>query len=386
MTATADIVVIGAGIVGASIAQQLTRHDGGSVVICEQYWAGGQTATAQSGGMLRLHHTAECDIELAARSLPTYQRFGQAVGGYCGYMPSGFALLVGAEQVDAMSRNVDKARFLGCKIELLEPSQLTRLYPGLCLHGVAAAAYEPHGGYGNPAATTRDLLLAARSGGATVLGGVRAEQLLTCGERISGVRTNIGEVRATTVVLAGGAASARLASTVDLNLPIIAQPIGIALSRSGDGTGFQIPATIDDTIGNYFRPDGQPDMYFGVPCRPEPAPPWPDHALCAEDIELARAQLWHRVPALRQGHIVGTRCGVDGYTPDRHPLIGPAGPEGLYLATGMSGGGYKLAPAVGELVAKEIRTDAEQSLLAPYRPRRFADDKPIVAEFGYRWM
>lgn len=385
-TCSADVVVVGGGVIGASVAYQLAVRGAGSVVVCEQHWGAGKTATTQSGGVLRVQHTADCDIELAARSLPTYRDFCRVVGGYCGYVPCGFALLVGEAQVGALRLNVEKARFAGGRIELLEPAQLARRYPGLRLDGVAAVGYEPDGGYGNPASTARELLLAARAAGARVHAGVRVEALLSRGERITGVRTNLGEITASTVVLAGGASSARVAATAGLDLPITGEPIGIALSRSAAKTGYHVPAAIDDTLGNYFRPDGTPGMYFGVSCDAEPAPTWTDHALRGERIETARAALQARVPALADGQLAGTRVGVDGYTPDRHPLIGPAGPDGLYLATGMSGGGYKIAPAVGELAAAQILTGIEQKPLLPYRPQRFIDGEPIAAEFGYQWM
>jgi len=210
--------VVGAGVIGASIAQQLARDGTETVVVCEQYWGGAQTATTQSGGILRLHHTVGCDVGLAARSLPTYQRFGEVVGGDCGYVPVGFALLIGANHTDALVRNVDTVRSCGGRTELLEPEQLVRSYPGLRLGGFAAAAYEPDCGYGDPATTARALLAAAEAAGAMLLRGVRVERLLTHGERISGVRTTVGDIPAATVVLAAGAASAALARTIGLVL------------------------------------------------------------------------------------------------------------------------------------------------------------------------
>jgi glycine/D-amino acid oxidase-like deaminating enzyme len=383
---TPTTVVVGGGVIGAAIAQQLARRGAGEVVLCEQGQGAGAAATVQSGGLLRQHHTADCDIELAVRGLPTFQRFGELVGGYCGYQPSGFALLVGEAEVEALRLNVDKVKAAGGRTDLLEPDQLAARYPGLRLDGVAAVAYEPDGGYGNPLGMTRNLLLAARSDGARVLDGVLVERLVVRGERVVGVRTNVGEIACTTVVLAAGTWSTALADAVGVELPVSPRWIGLGMSRSATKSGYRVPACIDDTSGNYFRPNGAPGMYFGVSWEPEVPPRSAFPALRSDRIEESRDARLHRVPARAEGRLAGTRLGVDGYTPDKRPLIGPIGPEGLYVATGMSGGGFKLAPAIGELVAHEIHTAGEHKSLMPYRPQRFAAQEPIVPEFSYQWM
>jgi glycine/D-amino acid oxidase-like deaminating enzyme len=216
-------------------------------------------------------------------------------------VPVGFALLVGANHTDALVRNVDTVRSCGGRTELLEPEQLVRSYPGLRLGGFAAAAYEPDCGYGDPATTARALLAAAEAAGAMLLRGVRVERLLTHGERISGVRTTVGDIPAATVVLAAGAASAALARTIGLEIPVIPQPIGMAFSFPGDRTASApVPATIDDTIGNYLRPADRAGIYFGVPCHAEPTDLRQERVLRADDIESTRV-------GMPSGHPPGCR-------------------------------------------------------------------------------
>ncbi|MFE9749572.1 NAD(P)/FAD-dependent oxidoreductase [Saccharothrix saharensis] len=377
---TRTTAVVGGGVIGAAVAWHLARR-GHDVVVFDQR-RGGVAATAQSGGLLRLHHTADCDIALAARALPTFQRFGELVGGDCGYRPTGFALLVGPEHGEALRHNVDKVRAAGGKAEVVEPGALAARYPGLRLDGVAAAAYEPDGGYADPAATARLLLDAARAEGARVLDDVPVEHLLVRDDRVVGVRCSIGDVDVDAVVLAAGVWSAGLAEEVGVDLGISPRWIAIALAHAEA----DVPACIDDTTGNYFRPNGGQGVFFGVDLDPEDEPVGTYFPVRPELVTAARDGLWRRVPALADGPTVSTRVGVDGYTPDRHPVIGPVGPAGLYAATGLSGGGFKLAPAVGELVAHEVDTGEEHEELVPYRPGRFAAGEPIVGEHGYRWM
>jgi glycine/D-amino acid oxidase-like deaminating enzyme len=169
-----------------------------------------------------------------------------------------------------------------------------------------------------------------------------------------------------------------------MTIPVVPRRIGLA--RAGPGEGAALPTCIDDTLGAYFRPEPAGGLLFGVSARPEtevgrhPAP------LRQDEIDAAVTTVRRRVPALDGKRVEGTRAGLDGYTPDRRPIIGPAGPDGLYLCTGFSGGGFKMAPAVGELVAAELIESRAAELLEPYRLERFANGRPIESEHPYDRM
>jgi sarcosine oxidase, subunit beta len=385
MTGAGTTVVVGSGVIGASIAAHLARRGGGPVVVCEHDHGLGLGATGRSLGLLRLHHTEASDANLALRSLPTFQRSTELIGGECGYRPCGFALLIGPEQLAAMDRNVARIRSLGGKVDVLDPADFHDRHPGLRLTGVAAVALEPDGGYGDPAALTRCLLRLAVAAGARILDGAHVDRVLLRGDRALGVRTNVGDVAADTVVLAAGAWTASLAAEVGVDLPIEPRRIGAGFNEAARRDGYQVPACIDDTTGTYFRP-GDRGLYFGVPCDPAASAEDVLRPLRADEIAAAQTAVAERVPDLVHGRVAGTRVGVDGYTPDKRPVIGPTAVEGLYVAAGMSGGGFKIAPAVGELVAAEIGTGSAHSALAPYRPGRYAAGRPIRPKYPYRWM
>ncbi|WP_143662614.1 FAD-binding oxidoreductase [Streptomyces sp. CB03238] len=391
----ADVVVVGGGVVGASIAHHLAAAGSADVLLCEQGIAPGQGATSRSGGLLRLHHTAHCDTRLAARSLPVFQNWQDTVGGECGYRRTGFVMLVAEKYAESLRRNSAAVEESGGRSELIDPVDLTELYPGLGVDGVGAAAYEPEGGYADPVAAAGTLLAAARRRGARVADGMCVRRLLTTGDRISGVETNLGEVSAPVVVLASGAWSGRdLAGAVGVTVEVAPRRIGLALAAvpGAGNSGAGLPTCIDDTTGTYFRPSGNDGLYFGVPSHPAVSLGTDVEPLTPDEVSAAKDAVATRVKAVGGAELLGSKAGFDGYTPDRRPLIGPAGPDGLYLATGFSGGGFKTAPAVGELVAAEllggagVAGRAEEPLLTPYRPGRFVAGRPVVGDFTYERM
>jgi glycine/D-amino acid oxidase-like deaminating enzyme len=203
---------------------------------------------------------------------------------------------------------------------------------------------------------------------------------------VAGVRTNLGTIRARQVIVCAGAWSARLAAGVGVDLPLEARRIGIARAAVDAPPG-SLPAGIDDILGTYFRPVPGGSLYFGVPLDPAVDPDREPAALLAAEVDPVRSRLAARLPGLATGPVVASRVSFDGYTPDKRPVIGPMtgsdGPDGLYLCTGFSGGGVKVAPAVGELVAAELTTGAASPLLTPYRPQRFAAGEPIESDYPY---
>ncbi|MGD9485980.1 FAD-dependent oxidoreductase [Streptomyces sp. TRM70308] len=395
---SADAVVVGGGVVGAAIAHQLALAGLGRIVLCDQGRIGAQGATSRSGGLLRLHHTSRHDTELTARSLPVFEQWDELVGGACGYRRTGFLLLVGERHAETLRTNSAAiTRAAGYRsVEVLDAAEAVRLYPGLSPDGVAAAAYEPHGGYADPAAAAHALLAAARRRGVLLFEGATAERVVERGGTVTGLETSVGRIDSPLVVLAGGAWGTGPAAHLGVTVPVTARRIGLAqLELRGAGRrGAQrsVPTCIDDTTGTYFRPEGTNRLLFGVPSDPDVRLGQDVTPLTAEEVARAARTLGRRVPGAGAAPVVGTRAGLDGYTPDKRPVIGPAGPDGLYLATGFSGGGFKIAPAVAELAAVEIAEGgavagkAAQELLEPYRPGRFLAGRPIVPEASYDHM
>jgi len=237
---------------------------------------------------------------------------------------------------------------------LVGPEELKEIDPALDTDGVALAAYEPRGGYADPTAAAVGLLEAARSLGAR-FEKRRVTALRTRKERIAGVETESGPLDARIVVLATGAWSVPLAAGVGLELPVEPARVQVALFERP----YSLPThltLIDSILGFYARPTAERATLVGTRDHfshlddpdewdPEPDPGFP---------EAAADSLSKRIPALRKAPYRSGRAGVLDMTPDGRPALRPEGPEGLYLALGWSGTGFKKAPAVGAELAHWI--------------------------------
>ena len=376
-----DAIVVGAGVVGASIAFHLAEQGIETLVLDHNGPAGG--STSRSGALVRCHYPTSLEADLAWESLTEYfEPWGERVGGGCGFTRTGFAYLAGKDRVKALRHNVTLQQKVNVETELVEPEELGELEPALDLGGVALAAYEPRGGYADPTATTVGFLEAARRLGA------RFERrqvtgLRTSGEQISGVETDGGVFEAGVVVLAAGAWSVPLAAGVGLELPI--SPVRVQVALFGRPYELATHLTVIDSVsGFYARPAAERATLIGLRDSYEwleNAEEWnPDPD--ARFVDEAARLLGGRIPALGNAPYLTGRAGILDTTPDGRPILGPEGPEGLYLAVGWSGTGFKKAPAVGnELAAWILEGRPRRRELETYNLDRFATGNLVFGEY-----
>jgi sarcosine oxidase subunit beta len=377
---TADAIVVGAGVVGASVAFHLAERGVDTLVLDRDGPAAG--STARSGALIRAHYPTALEADLAWESLTDYfEPWGERVGGGCGFTRTGFAYLVGEENVGALQRNVALQRGVEVETELVGPEELREIDPALRTDGVALAAFEPRGGYADPAATAVGFLRAAQARGAR-FERRRATAFLEHGDRIRGVQTDRGSLEAEAVVLAAGAWSVSLTGSVGLDLPIRPARVRVALFERP----YELPThltLVDTTQGFYARPAAERATLVGSrdslewlqsPDEPTPEPGGPF-------VVRASRRLGWRIPALADAPYRSGRSGILDMTPDGRPILGPAGPEGLFLAVGWSGTGFKKAPAVGAEVARWISDGApKRPELESYDLTRFEERAPIRGE------
>lgn len=378
------VAVIGAGVIGASVAWHLVQARAECEVVLIDTHLPTIGATAYSAGILRRHHSLASDIELAGRSLEFYKHFDERVGGSCGYTPRGFLLILDPRFLEAARCNRAVMDSVGTATELFEADQLAKLYPDLVLSGDEIGVLEADGGYGSAQLTTRALTQAFVAAGGASLTGVRVDELATGASGTWQLHTNIGTLEADQVVLAAGAASAGLAAGLDITLSLTPRRIGLAVLGDRGVAGGELPVCIDDVTGTYFVPRTDGSTAVGVRARPECEQIIPAQPLTAAEISEALIRGARRVPGFADGRVIGTQAACDGYTPDGRPLLGPApGLPGLHLACGFSGGGFKMAPAVGEQVAQAVLGAAVTPLLSGYSAGRFDAGLPLGSESAY---
>src|SRR5215216_4545822 len=293
----AEALVVGAGVVGASVAFHLAERGVETLIVDREGPVAG--STARSGALVRAHYPTALEADLAWESLTEYfEPWAERVGGGCGFTRTGFAYLVGETNVEALRHNVALQRGVGVETQLIGPEEFGVLDPSLRTDGVTLAAHEPRGGYADPIATALGFLNAAEALGAR-FERRRVTALLERGGEVYGVQTGEGPVEAEIVVLAAGAWSVPLAGSVGLDLRIRPARVSVALFERP----YELPThltVIDTTEGFYARPAAERATLVGSRDSlewvddPDAPTPEPDRAFTVE----ALPKLAPRLPAL----------------------------------------------------------------------------------------
>jgi glycine/D-amino acid oxidase-like deaminating enzyme len=386
MAETAEVIIIGGGIHGASLAFHLGERGVQATVLEKATLAAG--ATGRCSGMVRMHYDVEADARLAWRSWAYFDDWSNRVGGDSGFERVGFLQLVPAEEIEALRANVAMQQRIGIDTDIVDADAVRRLLPGIAIEDDQIAAFEPRSGYADATSTTASLMAAAVRGGAQLMQGCAVTAVRTVGDRVVGVSTTRGDFDAPIVVDAAGAWAGRVAAMVGLDLPLTIWRHDVAyVQRPPDiprHVGF-----IDLANEFYSRPEGASltlvALEDGNPLQGDP-----DASVEASApgfMERAAERIVRRLPDFERAGAQSAHSGQDGITPDQHPIIGSVGPEGFWLDCGFSGTGFKIGPAVGASLAQLI-TDGPQANddLSIFRFERFAEGRPIVGEHSYGAM
>ena len=385
MGGTADVIVIGAGVHGTSVAFHLAQK-GVRVLVLER-GAIADGATGRSSGFVRMHYDYEGDARLAWSSFPYFRDWAERVGaGDCGFVRTGFLQLVPPALTDALRANVAMHQGIGIASRVIDPAEVAALLPGIVTADVQAAAYEPESGYADPSGTAAGFMAAARRDGAELMQHCQTEAVLVAGGRVTGVRTSQGNFSAPVVVDAAGAWAGQLASTVGLTVPVEAWRHDTAYFGLPSDRPSAFPIVIDEAGEVYFRPEGHELMLVGLESGNVigGSPDRPMAPLSAATTEALVQAVCRRVPWMAGGTFRTAHGGQDGITPDQHAIIGQAGPDGFYLDCGFSGTGFKTAPAVGAALAELIHDGhATTADISPYALERFAQGRHLVGDHPY---
>lgn len=386
----ADVVVVGAGITGTSVAFQLARRGLSVALVEKRFIAAG--STGKSSAIIREHYSNEITVRMALYSLHVFQNFAEVTGGGdAGFVRTGFAILVEGKDRSGLEENVGMQRRLGVNTNVLTPDELTTLDPGIAGTNTAAIAYEPESGYADPAATTSSYVEAARRAGAQILQGTRVTGIEMTSGRVAAVETTSGRIAAGAVVNCTNAWAAEIGKMVHTDIPVHASRHQVATFQRPRSHSTAHIGAADFINQIYYRPEGTSLTLVGS-IDPAEADEHvdADHYNESSDyrfIEDAAQRIRNRYPYMEQALSKGGWSGIYGVTPDWHPVIdeAPAG-SGVFVAAGFSGHGFKLGPAVGLMVADMVTrssapTDGlERSL---FRLARFAEQHPVRGKYEY---
>ncbi|HEX9124353.1 MAG TPA: FAD-binding oxidoreductase [Actinomycetota bacterium] len=379
-----EVLILGAGVIGTSIAFHLASRGVTDVAVLDR-GSVGEGGSGRSSALIRMHYTFAPEVRLAVTSLEYFRNWRHIVGRPGTFRQTGFVRLVGPGESERLWRNVAMQRELGVEVEVVAPDGLRALVPGWNVDDVELAAYEPGSGYGDGAATAGDFLARAREIGVDYRPSTRVRSIRIHDGRVAGVETDRGAVDAPVVVVAAGPWSPPLLSSAGVGLPIEPEFHVVAVLRMGEGSGDPGLACIDSVTATYLRPEGQGLALVGDFSGERGSDPdaFPDRAPEEALVELV-GRASRRVPALAEAGLAGGVTGVYDMTPDARPLLGRVGPDGLLVAAGFSGMGFKISPAVGLGMAELILDGEARSVdLASFDPMRFERGRPIEAEFEY---
>jgi len=383
---TADFVILGAGVMGASIAFHLARRKAGRILVLDKDHVG-SGGSGRSSALIRMHYSLPAEVQLALISLKMFEHWREIVGEAGEFRKTGFVRIVHPNETERLKQNVAMQRSLGAKVELIDRKQLQELEPDWSVDEVELAAYEPDSGHGDGNVVANDFLSRARELGASYLSKTRATSMLASGGTVRGVQTDHGEIHAPVVIAATGPWTRPLLQQVGFDPPIETEYHQVAILKNAPDMKGGGCACIDSVTATYFRSDASDkflvgDFYGKRPVDPDNFPQRASETELEEIIERAS----RRVSKLENAEVMRGVTGVYDMTPDARPLLGQIpGVEGLYLCAGFSGMGFKISPAIGLVMSELILDGAGTTVnISAFRPTRFTEGQPIKAEFEYK--
>lgn len=374
MKRQAEVVVIGGGVIGTSIAYHLARAGVRDVVLVERdELAAGSTSKAAGG--VRAQFSDGLNVQLGARSLEAFDRFEEDTGYDIGLHRVGYLFLLSTpEEVANFEAGVRLQNSLDVRSRMIDPTEAQRLSPLISTEGLLAAAYSPDDGHCTPEAVVHGYASAARAHGATILRHTDVTGIETHGDTITAVLTTLGRIDTNTVICAAGAWSKGIGAMAGVDLPV--QPLRrqIAVTEPVTGLPPNLPMTIDFTTSLYFHGEG-PGLLVGM-SDPDERPGFATDTHDRWIPRLAEAMRL-RAPDLLELRRTGGWAGLYENTPDHNALIGEATSVSRFLyATGFSGHGFLQGPAVGEVVRDLYLGHVPFVDVSPLSAGRFAADAP----------
>ncbi|MGQ0670897.1 MAG: NAD(P)/FAD-dependent oxidoreductase [Actinomycetota bacterium] len=354
MRRSADVVVVGGGVVGASTAYHLSVMGVGSVLLLERADALGTGATGACAGGFRHQFSSEINVRMSLASVPMITSFEQTHGIPLDVSLDGYLFLVRSDAVwERFAAAAEMQRSLGVDARLLAPEEAAALAPGIATADLVGATFCPDDGIADPSGLTLGYATTARRAGAEIETGVEVSGIVVESGRVRGVTAAAGDVSTRVVVNAAGPWAGLLAATAGVDLPLEPVPRNVVVTGPFNGVPARRTLVIDAETSFYFHREGTGALLgMGSPTERPSFETRVDDEFIESELLPTAVRVF---PPLERAGIARTWCGLYEMTPDRHAIIGPVpSVEGLFLANGFSGHGFQHAPLVGKLIAEMI--------------------------------
>jgi sarcosine oxidase subunit beta len=349
---TADVVIIGAGAIGCSIAYHLGLRRAENVVVLEQEFIGSGTTSKAAGG-IRVQFPTAVEIRFSMQSLEFFRHFPEAMGVNPHLRQVGYLFLLGSERdVEHYRRQIALQRQYGLDVRLLTPDDAKAIVPQLRVDDLLAAVYSPQDGYADPHTVVQAYAARAREHGVKILEQTEVTGIRLRGDRVVGVDTTSGPIDTRLVINAAGPWAARVAEMVGAKVPVYPRRRHIFVTEPFSDFVNPSPLVIDRTSGFYCRTEGRSILMSPGDVQEVQGYKVTIDWSMAE--ETARKAV-HRMPVLERAGIMSGWAGLRPLTPDEHAIIDYLpGVEGMLCAIGFCGHGFQHSPAAGRVVAEMV--------------------------------
>ena len=351
MEKTAEAIIIGGGIIGASIAFRLAKKGAGGIVLLEKGMLG-EGATGKCVGGIRLQFSTPIHIQFSLESYKVWEHFEEITGMDLGFKKVGYLFLVTTvEEWAAFQVNVELQRKWGIPVEALSPGEIKHRWPYLKVDDLQGGTFCVMEGYAGPYEALSGFIKGARRGGVNIYEGIEVQQIFKERGRVTGVGTPKGNIASPIVINAAGPYAEEVGKMAGMVVPVKPYRRQIFFTAPFPWISDPVPLVIDFHRGWYFRREGEGLLLSG------PKDDFPSHSVAVDYdamVEVAENSLY-RVPVLEKAQINRGWAGSYEISPDNHAILGEfPGLEGFFLVNGFSGHGFQHSPAVGRVIAELI--------------------------------
>ncbi len=369
MKNTADVVIIGGGIIGVSIAYHLALKKAGRIILLEKGQLG-EGSTSRCAGGIRVQFSTAINILFSLESMKTFKRFEEEFGVNPEFKRTGYLFLATTElEMEVFKVNVELQRGFSIPVELLSSDEIRARWTYLRTDDILGGTFCPWDGYAGPSEVLSGFVRGAKKEGVKIFEGEEAVGISVKKDKVKGVKTRREEISTPVVVNAGGPFASSIGEMAGVRIPVKPLRRQIFITAPFHLSDQAIPLTIDLHRGWYFRRevdglllsgplDNEPSFNLGI-----------DYEAMAEASENAM----YRVPALENARIARGWAGLYEISPDNHAILGRVPDvEGFILANGFSGHGFQHSPAVGKVIAELISEGRATTIdIAPFSVERF---------------
>jgi len=351
MKKRADIVIIGGGVIGLSIAYHLVRKRAGRIILFEKGQLG-EGSTSRCVGGIRTQFSTEINIRFSLESIKTFEHFEEEFGIDPEFKRIGYLFLAATEsEMKVFRENMDLQKRFDIPVELLDPDEIRTRWPYLTSDDIVGGTFCSRDGYAGPSEVLTGFANGAKRAGVEVHEGEEVREILFQSGKVQGVRTGKEEVETPVVVNAGGPFASLVGEMARIKIPVKPLRRQVFVTSPFHLTDRTIPLTIDFHRGWYFRQEVDGILLSG----PLDKEPGFNIQIDYEAMAEASENAIYRVPALEKAQIARGWAGLYEISPDHHAILGRVPElEGFILANGFSGHGFQHSPAVGKVIAELI--------------------------------